>query len=370
MASIFDILLYNVVAFLAVLTLIVAVHEAGHYLVARWCRVRVHAFSIGFGPELFGWTSRNGTRFKISALPLGGYVRMAGGLTTGTAEAESAADEGFPNRPIWQRALIIFAGPLANFIFAFLLLLGMGLALDRAVRPAKVGDFTENSAAAATELLPGDDILAVDGRQAETFRDLSRFMALHTGGPMTLTAERDGRRFDVTLVPTESMIDTASGPVRVFRLGIIAPDEFEVVSYGLIEAAGNALRTQVEITGMVFSGLGQVITGRRPVSELEGPVGISQHVAEASRSGLLQILQLMIFLNMIIGLMNLLPIPVLDGGHLVFLLYEAVFRRPLPARVMEVALIIGLGLILTQFVYVTVQDLMPQRVPIPGWVHR
>ena len=143
MASIFDILLYNVVAFLAVLTLIVAVHEAGHYLVARWCRVRVHAFSIGFGPELFGWTSRNGTRFKISALPLGGYVRMAGGLTTGTAEAESAADEGFPNRPIWQRALIIFAGPLANFIFAFLLLLGMGLALDRAVRPAKVGDFTK-----------------------------------------------------------------------------------------------------------------------------------------------------------------------------------------------------------------------------------
>lgn len=370
MASIFDILLYNVVAFLAVLTLIVAVHEAGHYLVARWCRVRVHAFSIGFGPELFGWTSRNGTRFKISALPLGGYVRMAGGLTTGTAEAESAADEGFPNRPIWQRALIIFAGPLANFIFAFLLLLGMGLALDRAVRPAKVGDFTENSAAAATELRPGDDILAVDGRRAETFRDLSRFMALHTGGPMTLTAERDGRRFDVTLVPTESMIDTASGPVRVFRLGIIAPDEFAVVSYGPVEAAGNALRTQVEITGMVFSGLGQVITGRRPVSELEGPVGISQHVAEASRSGLLQILQLMIFLNMIIGLMNLLPIPVLDGGHLVFLLYEAVFRRPLPARVMEVALIIGLGLILTQFVYVTVQDLMPQRVPIPGWVHR
>ena len=148
------------------------------------------------------------------------------------------------------------------------------------------------------------------------------------------------------------------------------PEEFEIVSYGPVEATGNALRTQVEITGMVFSGLRQVITGRRPVSELEGPVGISQHIAVASRSGFLQILQLMIFLNMIIGLMNLLPIPVLDGGHLVFLLYEALFRRPLPARVMEVALIIGLGLILTQFVYVTVQDLVHQRAPIPGWVRR
>ena len=178
MASIFDILLYNVVAFLAVLTVIVAVHEAGHYLVARWCRVRVHAFSIGFGPELFGWTDRNGTRFKISALPLGGYVRMAGGLNNGTPEAEAAGETGFPNRPVWQRALIIFAGPLANFIFAFIILFGMGLALDRAVRPAMVGSFTENSAAANTGLMEGDLILAVEGRRTESFRALSRIMAL------------------------------------------------------------------------------------------------------------------------------------------------------------------------------------------------
>ena len=368
MASIFDILLYNVVAFLAVLTVIVAVHEAGHYLVARWCRVRVHAFSIGFGPELFGWTDRNGTRFKISALPLGGYVRMAGGLNNGTPEAEAAGETGFPNRPVWQRALIIFAGPLANFIFAFIILFGMGLALDRAVRPAMVGSFTENSAAANTGLMEGDLILAVEGRRTESFRALSRIMALHTGGTLPLPAERAGERFDVNIEPTETMIDTATGPVRVFRLGIVAPEEVELVSAGPIGAAGHAVRMQVEITGMVFRGLGQVVTGRRPVSELEGPVGISQHVAEASRSGVLQILQLMIFLNMIIGLMNLLPIPVLDGGHLVFLLYEAVFRRPLPSRVMEVALIIGLGLILTQFVYVTVQDLTPQKVPIPGLV--
>jgi len=368
MGSILDILLYNVVAFLAVLTVIVAVHEAGHFVVARLCRVRVITFSIGFGPELFGWTGKNGTRYKLSALPLGGYVRMAGGLMPDTPEA---AEQGaFPSRPVWQRMLIILAGPFANFIFAFVVLFGMALSFGSATLPAKIGGFTENSAAAETSLLAGDTITAVNGRSTETFGDVARIMALHTGGPIEIDATRGSQTLNVIVEPNETFIESATGPVRVYRLGIQATDEVLRERYGLIGAAGAAVENQLQITSMVFQGMGQVITGRRPISELEGPVGMSQHVAEASRSGILQVLQLLIFLNMIIGLMNLLPIPVLDGGHLVFLLFEAIFRRPLPSRVMEVALMIGLGLILTQFVFVTFQDLVPTRTAIPGWLPR
>jgi len=369
MGSIVDILLYNVVAFLAVLTVIVAVHEAGHFFMARLCRVRVLTFSIGFGPELFGWTGRQGTRYKISALPLGGYVRMAGGLMPDTPEAQ---EEGaFPSRPIWQRALVIFAGPLANFIFAFAILFVIAMTFGSTKLPPKIGGFTENSAAAETALAEGDVIVSVNGRETESFGDIARIMALHTGGAMDIEARRpDGGVFAVIVTPNEDTMETATGPVRVFRLGIRATDEVETKSYGLFGAAGAAVQNQVQITSMVFQGLGQVITGRRPVTELEGPVGMSQHVAQASQSGIWTILQMMIFLNMIIGLMNLLPIPVLDGGHLVFLAYEAVFRRPLPARVMEVALMIGLGLIIAQFAFVTFQDLVPNRTAIPGWLPR
>ena len=369
MGSIADILLYNVVAFLAVLTVIVAVHEAGHFIVARLCRVRVLTFSIGFGPELFGWNGKNGTRYKISLLPLGGYVRMAGGLMPDTPEAQESGS--FPSRPVWQRALIILAGPCANFIFAFLILFAMAMTFGSATLPAKIGGFTENSAAAQTALVAGDEIVAVNGRKTETFGDLARIMALHTGGVIEVQAQRpDGSQFNVTIKPNEEYIDSATGPVRVFRLGIRATDEVVREDYSIVGAAGAAVGNQVQITSMVFQGMGQVITGNRPLTELEGPVGISQHVAEASRSGIWTVLQMMIFLNMIIGLMNLLPIPVLDGGHLVFLAYEAVFRRPLPNRVMEVALMIGLGLIIAQFVFVTFQDLVPNRTVIPGWLPR
>ena len=370
MGAYLDILLYNVVAFLGVLTVIVAVHEAGHFFVARWCRVRVLTFSIGFGPELFGWTGREGTRYKVSLLPLGGYVRMAGGLMPGT---EEAAEQGaFPAAPVWRRALIILAGPFANFLFAFIVLFGMVLAFGSSTRPAEIAAFSDGSAAAETALLEGDIITAVNGRATETFNDVARIMALHTGGPVTVEATREGLSapLTVTINPTETTIESASGPVRVFRLGIIATDTVETRTYGPVGAAGQALASQAQIASLVFQGMGQVITGRRPVSELEGPVGMSKHVAEATRSSVWQILQLMIFLNMIIGLMNLLPVPVLDGGHLVFLAFEAIFRRPLPARVMEVALLIGLGLILTQFVFVTFQDLVPNRTAIPGWLPR
>ena len=369
MGSILDILLYNVVAFLAVLTVIVAVHEAGHFFVARLCRVRVLTFSIGFGPELFGWTGKAGTRYKLSLLPLGGYVQMAGGLMPDKPEAlEQGA---FPSRPVWQRALVILAGPFANFAFAFAILFVMAMTFGSATLPAKIGGFTDNSAAADTALAEGDVIVSVNGKTTETFGDVARIMALHTGGALDIQAQRpDGGRFVVTLEPNEEFIETATGPVRVFRLGIRATDEVERQSYGVIGASGAAVGNQIEITSMVFQGRGQVLTGRRPVTELEGPVGISQHVAEASRSGLWTVLQMMVFLNMIIGLMNLLPIPVLDGGHLVFLAYEAVFRRPLPTRVMEVALMIGLGLIIAQFAFVTFQDLVPNRTMIPGWLPR
>lgn len=368
MGSIIDILLYNVVAFLAVLTVIVAVHEAGHFIVARLCRVRVHTFSIGFGPEIFGWTGKNGTRYKLAALPLGGYVRMAGGLMPDSPEAQ---EEGaFPSRPVWQRMLIILAGPFANFIFAFVVLFGIALALGSVSQPAKIGGFTDTSAAAEVGLMEGDVIVAINDRDVDTFNALARQMALHTGGDIKLTIDRNGQTFDQSLTPTEEYIDSATGPVRVFRLGIQASGEYEEITYGPVGAAREAVANQLQITSLVFQGMGQVLTGRRPVSELEGPVGISQHVAEATRSGWWQVLQLLIFLNMIIGLMNLLPIPVLDGGHLVFLLYEAIFRRPLPARVMEIALIIGLGLIITQFVFVTFQDLVPSRTAIPGWLPR
>ena len=356
MGSIVDILLYNVVAFLAVLTVIVAVHEAGHFFMARLCRVRVLTFSIGFGPELFGWTGRQGTRYKISALPLGGYVRMAGGLMPDTPEAQ---EEGaFPSRPIWQRALVIFAGPLANFIFAFAILFVMAMTFGSAKLPPKIGGFTDNSAAAETALGVGDVIVSVNGRDTESFGDIARIMALHTGGPMDIEARRpDGGLFSVVVDPNEDSMETATGPVRVFRLGIRATDEVETQTYGVIGAVGAALQNQVEITSMVFQGLGQVITGRRPVTELEGPVGMSQHVAEASQSGIWTVLQMMIFLNMIIGLMNLLPIPVLDGGHLMMFGVEAIMRRPLSLRVQERIHQLGTAIMLFIIALVMFNDL-------------
>lgn len=355
---------FTILAFLAVLGPLVFVHEYGHYIVARWCGVKADIFSIGFGRRILGWTDKRGTVWKVGWLPLGGYVQFAGdrdAVSQPDANWQNlpAAERShsFPAQPVWKRALIVVAGPLTNFLFAILILAGFAWAAGTPVTPPVAGRVMEGSAAAAAGIRPGDRIVTVDGRQVDNFLDIPMAVAHRPGELIELRFERGGA-IQAVSVRLQQVIDRDRFGNQ-FKRGVLGiyPDRVEYRRVSLVEAPLVALRQTEMIVRQTGEVLGQILTGRRSIKDVNGPLSMAKVSGEAASLGLASLIFLAALISINLGFINLLPLPMLDGGHLLFYAYEAIRRRPASRAAQEWAFRFGFAAIVTLMLVVTFNDL-------------
>ena len=363
----------NLFWFLLILTVLVFFHELGHYFVARWCGVRIVVFSIGFGGELFGWNDRHGTRWRVSWIPLGGYVKFFGDAgaasTTGEGLAEMSEAEravSFHHKPVGHRAAVVAAGPIANFILAVVLLAGLYVTVGQPFTPAVIDVVQPGSAAEEAGLRPGDRIVAIDGYEIERFETLQQIVSSSLGEPIEMLVERDGER--ITLVARPRMIEVTdrSGNVhRIGRLGV-GVQRLDYVRHGPVAALWYASKETLFIAGATLEQVGQMIVGERSADGVSGPIGIFRMSGQAAEFGVATVVRLMALLSVSLGLINLFPIPILDGGHLMYYAFEAVRGRPLGERQQEYGFRIGLALIILLLAFATLNDVL--RLPLMGYL--
>ncbi|MEW5703373.1 MAG: RIP metalloprotease RseP [Pseudomonadota bacterium] len=362
-----------VIPFLIILTVLVFVHEMGHYLVARRNRVRIETFSIGFGPELFGWHDRLGTRWKFSAFPLGGYVKMFGEMETPEeSEKENALTPeekavSFSHKRLSQRAAIVVAGPAANFLFAIVVFALLFALVGQPYTPPDIGTVQPGSAAEDAGLKPGDIMRRIDGTAINRFEDIQRVVRLNTGTPLELVVERNGRE-EVTVTVTPRMVEVKDrfGAVRLIPQLGISRAGVVFVRQGPGMALWEGAKETVSFTFLTLKAVTQMIVGTRTAEDLSGPIGIAQMSGEAARGGLATMVWFMAILSINLGIINILPIPLLDGGHLFFYGIEAMLRRPPSARVREIGSRLGLAFVLTLMIFATWNDLV--RLPVADYV--
>lgn len=355
---------YLVVPFLFVLTVVVFVHELGHFLIARWCGVRVLVFSIGFGRELAGFTDRHGTRWKIAAVPLGGYVKFFGDENvasvpdrdTVAAMTETERSESFFHQALGKRAAIVAAGPIANFILAVVIFAAVFALYGRPDNVARVDAVEPNSAASGAGFRPGDLVVAINDQPIRTFTEMQRLVRGHPEQPLQITIERDGRDIIVSAVPTLKEVPDNFGKVHRFGiLGIQGPRDR--IAVGPIEAVGYGALETWSIVDETFSYLYRMVTGRESADQLGGPVGIALMSSEAAKLGFDVLIRWVAAISVSIGLLNLFPIPLLDGGHLLFYGFEGLRGRPLSERTQEIGFRIGFAIVLMLLVFATYNDI-------------
>ena len=356
--------LFTVLAFLLVLGPLVFVHEYGHYIVGRWCGVKSDTFSIGFGRKIVGWTDKRGTEWKIGWLPLGGYVQFAGdrdAVSQPDAEWKALPDtersHTFPAQPVWKRALIVVAGPVTNFLFAILILTGFAWIAGTPTTPPVAGTVLAGSAAEAAGLRAGDHILSIDGRPMQVFMDIPMAVAHRPGEPMDVRFERGGAEQTVRLTP--ALVKEKDQFGNDFERAVIGVGAgatvFERVS--LAQAPLIAMRQTGQIIRQTGEVLGQLLTGNRSIKDLSGPLKIAKVSGEAASLGIASLIFLAALISINLGFINLLPLPMLDGGHLLFYAYEAIRRRPAPPKAQEWAFRFGFAAIVTLMLVVTFNDL-------------
>lgn len=354
----------TVLAFALMLGPLILLHELGHYLVGRWCGVRADAFSIGFGRELVGWTDRRGTRWKLSMLPLGGFVQFAGDVNAigmpaeAVARLDPAQREGvFYFKPLWQRTLIVLAGPVTNLLVAFAIFFAFNTIYGRIVAPPVIAAFASPSPAQAAGMRIGDRITSIDGDAITSFDQISQKVGPFAGDFLTIAATRDGKPFAVRLqIATIEHRDEFGNVAKIGRIGI-GSGKPEIVRAGPLAAARLSFDQGVSIFRLMFTGIHQIANGQRSVKELGGPVKIAQYSGEQLTLGWAEFVYFAAFISINLAFINLLPIPGLDGGHLAFYAAEAVRGKPLAIRSQEWALRTGMALVLSLMVFVTINDL-------------
>lgn len=356
------------IPFLIVLTVLVFVHEWGHFWVARRCGVRVQVFSVGFGPELFGKTDKHGTRWKFSLIPLGGYVKMFGDANAASmpdaevgAMPESDRAVSFYHKPLWKRAAIVAAGPMANFIFAAIALAILFATYQHPFPPAIVGVVQEGSPAEQAGIEPGDRIVEVDGRSIGRFVDLVGAVGAFDEAPLAVTLRRDGEIVDLAITPDLVEIEQGDAVISVPRIGV-SPD---VGPYSVPRAVGMGVVETFALVGLTIDAIGEIIVGERGTDELGGPIRIAQMSGDVAQFGILALIWFMAILSINLGLINLLPIPVLDGGHLLFYAIEAVRGRPLGERAQELGFRLGVAFVLGLMIFATWNDLV--QLDVVAW---
>lgn len=358
-----------IVPFLLVLTLIVFIHELGHYLAGRWSGIGITAFSIGFGPEIIGFNDKHGTRWKLSAIPLGGYVKFLGDEDAASipdydslaALPEAERKRTFLGAALWKRAITVAAGPIANFILAIAIFAVMFSIYGRQVADPIVAEVRPGSAAEAAGVHTGDLLVALDGNPVATFDDVRRYVSVRPELKITVTVRRDGVDLDLPMTPQRTEItDQFGNKMELGLIGIVTNQEtgnFRVVEYGPVEAVGQGVLQSWHIVTGTFDYLSNLVSGRMKADQLGGPIRVAQASGQMATLGVAAVLQLAAVLSVSIGLLNLMPVPVLDGGHLMFYAVEAIRGRPVGPGAQEIAFRIGMALVLMLMVFATWNDI-------------
>jgi regulator of sigma E protease len=351
-----------ILPFLFTLTIIVFFHELGHFLIARLCGIRVLVFSIGFGPELAGFFDRHGTRWKLSAVPLGGYVKFFGDENeasvpdpaTLAAMSETERRQSFPGQPVGRRAAVVVAGPITNFILAIAIFAGVFTVYGKTTAIPRIAAVEPGSPAAMAGLQVGDTIVSIDGTKTESFADVQRIVTFSPGQPLTITVERGNALIRLMATPAEK---DKRGVLGITRSN--EPGDVKTESVGPLEAVWlGADRTWFVVT-TTMGYLRDVVAGRQSADQIGGPIKIAQMSGEVAKLGFGPLLDFTAYLSISIGLLNLFPVPLLDGGHLLFYLIEAVRGRPLSERAQEVGFRIGLAIVVMLMIFAAFNDLRP-----------
>jgi regulator of sigma E protease len=359
-----------VLPFLFVLTIVVFFHELGHFLVARWAGVKVLTFSLGFGPELFGFNDRHGTRWKISAVPLGGYVRFFGDESEASTPSSAALatmteeerKESFHHQKVGPRAAIVAAGPFANFILAIVIFTGLFTFFGKPSTTARVDTVQADSAAAAAGFQPGDVVAAIDGTVIGSFSDMQRIVGMEAGQPLKFTIKRGDLTVELKATPELREIKDSFG--NVHRLGVLgitratAPGDVLTERVDPASAFWLGVKETWFVVDRTLAYIGGIFTGREAADQVGGPLRIAQISGQVATIGLSALIHLAAVLSISIGLLNLFPVPLLDGGHLLFYAIEAVRGRALSERAQEMGFRIGLGLVLMLMVFATYNDIL------------
>ena len=385
---------YWIVPFLLIIGVVVTVHELGHFLAARWLGTKIDRFAIGFGKAIAHWTDKSGVEWRIGWMPLGGYVRFAGDDNDASLpdnedlqalrsqivrkEGEQALNRYFHFKPLWQRAIIVAAGPVANFLLAISIFAVLLMTVGEARAPAIVATVEAGSPAERAGFRPGDRILEVAGDPVKQPEDVKRQIILRTGVPLEFVVDRGGQERVLVGTPERGNVLDALGKThRLGRMGVgFREVEYEMVRQGPIGALAGGVTRSVEVVENTLQYLGRMFLGREKADQISGPVGMAQMAGELTKqtanaagdiptflaASLLTLVSLMAYISVGIGFLNLLPVPVLDGGHLLFYAYEAVARRPLAAKVQAAGYRVGLALVLGLMLFATWNDLQRLRV--------
>lgn len=360
----------TLVPFFFVLLVVVFVHEMGHFIAGRLCGIGVQAFSIGFGPEIFGYTAKNGTRWRLAAIPLGGYVKFVGDMSATSASVDEQALSklseaerrvAFHTQPLWKRAITVFAGPFANFVLGAAVFAAMFAIYGQYVYQPTVAEVRPNSPAAEAGILPGDTFISVDGVRVASFADVQRIVTGRAGDPLKIVLERDGREIETVATPEVSEQPTALGQkVRIGLIGVVtneAVGKRDRIEYGPLQAVVAGIQETGDVIARTGQFMKRFVAGREDRCQLGGPVRIADMAGRAAGLGFEWLVQLVALLSVGIGILNLLPIPPLDGGHLMLYAAEAIVRRPIPAQVTEAVYRVGMLMVLAFMMFVFWNDL-------------
>lgn len=361
---------WYIVPFIVVMNGIVFIHELGHYLVARWCGVKIEAFSLGFGPELLAWVDSKGTRWRLALFPIGGYVKFLGDANAASGQDEQALGAVAPTerartlaaQPVYNRAAIVAAGPAANFLLAMVLFTGLFYAFGQSSHNARIGFVEPGSPAATAGFVVGDLVSGIDGRPIKSFQDLQQAVVLNTGLEMHFAVDRDGKTLTLDAAPQVMLVDQGVlGKRRIGHLGLGATRDPKDVTFercDLPQCVGWAGQQVSFITRATLAYIGGLFAGRESIDQMSGMVGMTQITGAIAKISLWELFNLAALFSVSVGLMNLFPIPLLDGGHLMFYLIEAVIGRPVSERVQQLGMRVGMALVGSLMIFTTAHDLL------------
>ncbi len=361
-----DILLHTLPSFLLVLGIVVFVHEWGHYIVAKLCGVKIESFSLGFGPEIIGFNDKSGTRWRFSLLPLGGYVKMFGDADPSSrpddkvySMTDAEKKQAFFHKSVGQRAAIVAAGPFINFLFTFVVFVGLFTIEGQPFTPPRIGEVVAESPAAIAGIQPGDTFIKIGAVDISRFEDIRREISTSRGEPMQVVLERGGSKMEKTIIPKMAEIKDRFGAVhQVGQIGVRA--ESGKMIYRKLEfapAVGAAVTEMGSMVSTTLKAIGQIIVGTRGTEELGGPLRIAEMSGKIGKEGIVPLIWFMAVISLSLGLFNLFPIPLLDGGHLFFYAVEAIKGGPVHESIMEFTSKVGFFFIISMMLFFTWNDI-------------